>query len=101
MQYHLSALPGYRPYIGAGVNYTRSSSLKRGAAAPLAELDFQRNSLGPVVQAGIDVQLGKGWSINVDAKYVKHDTRVRLGTTTIGTFRFDPFVLGTGIGRRF
>ncbi|HWH74109.1 MAG TPA: OmpW family outer membrane protein [Methylibium sp.] len=96
LQYHLTGLPGWRPYAGVGVNYTRFSSVDLPAG-----VDIQRNSVGPAVGAGFDVPLGDGWLLNVDAKKVWIDTKVSVSGSRIGTFNVDPWLLGIGIGRRF
>lgn len=101
-QYHFTGLSGVRPYVGAGLNLTRFSSVKWDPAVQEAlDPGIQRTSLGLALQVGADVPVGGGWSINLDAKYVKLDTKVRSGASTIGTFNVDPYLLSVGIGKRF
>ena len=78
--------------MGAGVNYTRFSSVKLPAG-----LDVKRNSWGGALQVGFDYALDKNWSLNVDVKKVYIDTDVR----GVGTFKVDPVLFGVGVGYRF
>jgi outer membrane protein len=95
-QYHWP-LAGWRPYVGAGVNYTRISSvhLANGAA------DLSKNSWGLAVQAGADVLLGGGWVLNLDVKKVQIATTVSLNGVDQGKLKVDPLLVGIGIGKRF
>ncbi|MFO1219062.1 MAG: OmpW family outer membrane protein [Burkholderiaceae bacterium] len=96
-QYHFTGLGGFRPYLGAGVNYTRISNVDilSGAA------DLKRNSYGLALQAGADVPLGGGWLVNLDVKKVQIGTKVYVGGADKGKFKVDPLLVGVGIGKRF
>ena len=67
--------------------------------APPAEVE--KDSFGWTGQIGFDYALNKNWSLNVDAKYVKIDTDVKLNGSKIGHVDLDPWLLGVGIGYRF
>jgi outer membrane protein len=62
---------------------------------------------GVVAQAGVDVNLGSGWLINADVKYVTMNTNVKVsldgGTTwtKIDDLDINPWVFGVGIGKKF
>ena len=94
-QYHFP-MNGFKPYVGAGVNYTRFSSvnLKLGA-------DIEKDSWGPALQVGVDIPLSKGLYLNVDLKKVYIRTDVTLNGTKIGDFKADPLLVGVGLGWRF
>ena len=92
LQYHFTNFGAFKPYVGAGVNYTRFSSVKLPAG-----LDVKRNSWGGALQVGFDYALDKNWSLNVDVKKVYIDTDVR----GVGTFKVDPVLFGVGVGYRF
>lgn len=97
VQYHVTGLPGFRPYVGAGVNYTNISavSILNGAVG------LKHNSYGLAVQAGADIPLGGGWLINLDAKKAQIRTNVYLSGADKGKFKVDPLLLSAGVGLRF
>ena len=96
LQYHFTDLPGYRPYLGAGVTYTRLSSATLPSSATI-----DGHSWGGALQLGVDIALDRNWSVNLDVKklYVKSDVRVE--PVQIGTYKMDPVVYGLGLGYRF
>ena len=96
LQYHFDA-PGYKPYVGAGLNYTRFSSVNLSVAG--AEID--KSSVGGALQAGVDIPLGKKMYFNVDVKKIYISTDVYLSGAKQGTFKVDPLLIGVGLGWRF
>jgi outer membrane protein len=96
LQYHFTGLPGWRPYVGAGVNYTRFSNVNLPAG-----VGIDKNSVGLALGAGADVALGNGWLLNVDLKKVQIRTDVSVGGVNQGTFKIDPVLFSVGVGRRF
>ena len=107
LQWHFNPDQTFDPYVGAGINYTnmldRNLRLSRG---PLAgtRIKVDSDSWGYVLQAGLDINLKDGWSINADVKYVTIDTDVKLevaGWTKIDSLDIDPWVFGIGIGKKF
>lgn len=95
LQYHFDA-PGFKPYVGAGLNYTRFSSVKLPAG-----VDIDRNSFGPALQVGVDIPLAKNLYLNFDVKKVYIKTDVTAGGAKLGTFKVDPVLVGVGLGWRF
>ena len=96
-QYHFTGLPGYKPYVGVGINYTDISKVNLlGGAATL-----DNDSWGGALQAGVDIPLDKNWSINLDVKKVYIKSRVYAGGLNAGTLKLDPVLAGVGIGYRF
>ncbi len=92
------------PYIGAGVNYTRSfdRSLNASGVIPIR---IERSMFGLVAQAGVDINLKDGWLINADVKYVTMNTDVKAQVggvwTKIDDLDINPWVFGVGIGKKF
>jgi outer membrane protein len=102
LQYHFTDLPGFRPYLGAGVNYTRFSDVSFDAATTTAlQPSIKKNSFGVALQAGLDVPVGGGWLLNADVKKVRLSTDVSSSGKKVGNFGVDPWLLSIGVGRRF
>ena len=97
-QYHFDPLGSgaFKPYVGAGINYTRFSAVSLPAG-----VDIKRSSWGPALQVGVDIPLTKQLSLNFDLKKGYSRTDVSAGGATIGTFKADPTLLGVGLGWRF
>ena len=95
LQYHFNT-SGIKPYVGAGLNYTRFSSVK----AP-AGVDIDRNSFGAALQVGVDIPLQKNLYLNFDIKKVFIKTDVTANGAKLGSFKVDPVLVGVGLGWRF
>ena len=100
VQYHFTDLGAFKPYVGAGVNYTffsKRSNILNGAAR------VDRDSFGLAAQVGLDYALTKNWSLNFDVKYVQMNTDVTLTAsgTKVGKVNLDPMLYGIGVGYRF
>jgi len=97
LQYHFTNSSPFTPYVGAGLNYTRFSSVDLlGGGA-----DVKRNSFGPALQVGASYALTKNLSLNLDVKKVWIKTDVYAGGNKAGTFKVDPVLVGVGLGYRF
>jgi outer membrane protein len=97
LQYHFTNVQGFKPYLGAGVNYTRITNvnLLSGAAG------LEKSSWGGALQAGLDIPIDKKLSFNIDVKKVYLRTDVFSSGTNIGDFKIDPVLFGVGVGYRF
>ena len=95
-QYHFTNFGGFKPYVGAGVNYTRISSVNLPAGVTV-----DRNSFGPALQVGVDIPVAKNMYLNFDIKKVYIRTDVAAAGSKIGTFKVDPVLVGVGLGWRF
>ena len=101
LQYHFNA-PGFKPYVGAGVNYTRFSSVRFDPAVAAAlNPSIDKNSFGGALQVGVDIPLSKNLYLNVDVKKVYIKTDVFSSGTKVGTLKVDPVLVGVGLGWRF
>ena len=96
LQYHFTGLNGYKPYVGAGINYTDISKVSLPTGVTL-----DSHSWGGAFQVGVDIPLDKHWSINFDVKKVYIKTDVYSTGTSIGTLKLDPMLVGAGVGYRF
>ncbi len=95
-QYHFP-MNGFKPYVGAGVNYTRFSGVNLVGGA----VTLEKNSWGPALQVGVDIPLSKSLYLNLDLKKVYIRTDVALNGAKIGEFKADPLLVGVGLGWRF
>ena len=96
-QYHFTNFDGYKPYVGAGVNFTRISDVN------IPGFSLDNHSYGFALQAGVDVPLTKQVSLNFDVKKVQIQTSVYSASTgaSAGTLKLDPVLVGVGVGYRF
>ena len=94
-QYHFP-MNGFKPYVGAGINYTRFSSVDL-----LPGVTMDKDSWGGALQVGVDIPLTKGVYLNLDLKKVMLRTDVKLAGNKIGEFKVDPLLVGVGLGWRF
>ncbi len=102
LQYHVTDLSGWRPYVGAGLNYTNFSNVSFDPAVSAAlSPSIKRNSYGLAVQVGADVPVGGGWVLNIDLKKVQIGTDVYSFGDKVGTFKVDPVLFSLGVGKRF
>ena len=99
VQYHFDPTsPVWRPYVGAGVNYTFFYNPR----SALPGLHFS-DSFGWALQAGADVPIGGGpYFLNLDVKKIFLDTHVRaLSGAVQADAALDPWLVGAGVGVRF
>ena len=89
----------FRPYLGAGINYTKFTSVKSKLAPDVKMSD----STGLVVQAGLDYAFDKTWGLF--ASVARVDTKSKLvaaGTTVLTTeIDFRPVTYAFGLSYRF
>lgn len=97
LQYHFTDLGAYKPYVGAGLNYTKITGTNLTTGHTLDD-----SSYGAAFQAGVDVPLTKQVSLNFDVKkvYIKTDVYSSAGAN-VGTLKLDPVLVGVGVGYRF
>ncbi|MEP9349652.1 OmpW family protein [Xanthobacter sp. KR7-225] len=102
LQYHFTEFGAFKPYIGAGINYTAFFSQSTSNPA-VTQLDVN-DSFGWALQAGFDWMIDKHWGINVDVKklFLEPDFSVTVGGTRYtGTAQLNPWIFGTGVTYRF
>jgi outer membrane protein len=101
VQYHFTDFTGYKPYVGAGLNYTQITAEKISAGGGTNNVTLSDKSIGGALQAGVDIPLTKQVSLNIDVKKVYIKSHVYVGGTDVGTLKLDPVVFGVGVGYRF
>lgn len=88
-----------RPYVGAGINFTRFVKIESTLASDVQMSD----STGWAVQAGIDYALNKQWGVfaSVAALKVKSDLVAAGSTVLTTTIDFKPVVYSAGVSYKF
>ncbi|MBW2960211.1 OmpW/AlkL family protein [Mesonia aestuariivivens] len=100
-QYHYTDLGNFKPYIGAGVNYTIFYSVDEGPVADDVDYD---NSFAFAGQLGLDYMISEKWFINVDVKklFLQTDATINatsaLGATVGADVDINPWLFGVGFG---
>ncbi|MDY6950396.1 MAG: OmpW family outer membrane protein [Thermodesulfobacteriota bacterium] len=100
LQYHFMPAAQFRPYVGAGINYTIFFGEDEGDADDI-EYD---DGFGFALQAGFDWGLNDKWAINVDVKKIWLETDVAvdaLNTTVETEVDLDPWFIGVGVAYKF
>ena len=102
-QYHFTNFGAFKPYVGAGINYTRFSSAKFADLSSLGinSVGVKKSSWGGALQVGFDYALDKNWSINFDVKKVQMATKIYVNGADVGKLKIDPVLVGVGVGYRF
>ena len=98
----------WQPYVGAGVQYIAFFDEGTGdniLGASKVEID---DAFGFTLQAGVDIGLGDGWSLNFDVKKTWLDTTVTWhnnaalgGVNVVGDADVDPWIFSAGVCYRF
>jgi outer membrane protein len=97
-QYHFTQFGPLKPYVGAGVNYTRFGSRNLGSAD---QYSVEKSSIGYAAQIGADYMLTKNWGINLDVKYLQIKTDVISGGASVGTLDLSPIATSVGVTYKF
>lgn len=102
LQYHFYPNKTWKPYVGAGVNYTVFYNENAG---PTVKGISYKNNFGVAAQLGVDVNISKNLFLNLDVKqiFLQTDatvdgTNLAPGLTIPANVKLNPFLLGFGIG---
>lgn len=107
LQYRFDRIGGFQPYVGAGGQWIHYWSGKGDNALGATDVDID-DSFGWALQAGIDYDLGSGWSLNLDVKKTWVDTTITWknaagvgGQDIKANVGLDPWWLTASVGYRF
>ena len=114
LQYHFDQFGAFKPYIGAGVNYTvffnnSAANAPAAIAGPPAIVATTTNlhvsnAWGGAVQFGFDYMIDRHWGLNVDVKklWLRPDYSATVsGLPVTGTAHIDPWLVGAGVTYKF
>lgn len=104
-QYHFFTDEVFKPYVGAGVNYTIFYNEKQGSAVKGIEY---KNTFGYAFQAGFDLMINDKFFINADVKKLFLKTDVTVDASNLATglsipadVEINPWLIGLGFGMKF
>lgn len=98
LQYHFTNFEGFKPYVGAGVNYTIYYNEDAGSQQSLKVDD----AFGVAFQAGVDIPIDSRWGVNFDVKKIFVDADAKWNGGAIrGNIDLDPWIFGAGVSYRF
>lgn len=100
LQYHFTDFGAFKPYVGAGINYTIFFDTKADSADSLDVKD----AWGFALQAGFDYMFDAHWGLNVDVKklFLEPNFDVTVaGSPLTGTADLNPWIIGLGVTYRF
>ncbi len=102
LQYHFNPDGRFRPYIGAGVNYTTFLNEDTKGALAGADLELD-DSWGPAGQIGIDFgsAVNDNWFLNLAVRYIDIDSDAQLNGGELGEVEIDPIIYQAQVGYRF
>jgi outer membrane protein len=87
------------PYVGFGINYVIPFNDKADGVMNVTDFHIS-SSVGWTAQAGADYSLGNNWYLNLDFKFAKVDTDMRINGVKY-KLDINPYIIGTGVGYRF
>jgi outer membrane protein len=96
-----------RPYIGAGINYTRffQASLTNQTQSELGARDLNLDdSVGLALRAGLDWKLRNGWFLNTSVSRIDMNTTVNFQTAAdrfAGNKELNPWIYMFTLGHKF
>jgi outer membrane protein len=100
LQYLFLPQSKVRPYVGAGLNATIFFNESTRGALAGQKLSLG-NSFGPAVQAGVDIDLDRGWFLGLDARWLDIQSHAHLSGANLGDVKINPLAFGVTVGHRF
>lgn len=101
LQYHFAPEASVRPFVGAGINYTKFFSEKTEGALDGVDINLD-DSWGWALEAGVDVDIASDWFLSGQIFYIAIDTTAELagGAASIDV-DINPWVFMASVGRTF
>ncbi len=99
VNWHFNPNGVWRPYVGAGVNYTLFSGEETRGALSGSDLSLD-DSIGAAGQVGIDVG-ERNWFFNAVVRYIDMGSDIELDGADLGSIDINPWVYGVHVGYRF
>ncbi|WP_108861591.1 OmpW family protein [Ruegeria sp. Alg231-54] len=96
LNYHFPTNSAWKPYVGAGLNYT----IFFDEQSALGDLKVD-DSFGVSLQAGLDYMVSDNGAVRLNVRWFDIDTDVKLNGTKIGKADIDPFLVGVSYVHKF
>ena len=99
LQYHFDTQSAFRPYVGAGLNYTLffDEEIDSAVASDLS-LDA---SFGLAAQLGADFDISDTMFLNFDLRWIDINTDAELDGSALEEVEIDPMVYSLTLGWKF
>ena len=104
-QYHLHVNDVFKPYVGAGINYTFFYSEDEGPVVKGIDYD---SAVGFALQGGFDLMITDRFFLNIDYKKLFLNTDVTVDASNLATgleipadVDIDPDIFAFGVGMKF
>ena len=100
LQYHFGEPGAFRPFVGAGINYTWTYDERE--TGPIAGTRLKLgNSVGAAAQVGFLTELSETLHLVGDLRWVDINASVSVDRNRVGEVAVDPLVYGLYLGWRF
>lgn len=100
LQYHFDTGGAFKPYVGAGLNYTLFFDEK--TTGPLSGLSLKLDdSVGFAAQLGADFDLSDRMFVNFDVRWIDINTDAELEGAPLEEVEIDPLVYSLTLGWSF
>jgi outer membrane protein len=113
LQYHLPTATPFKPYVGAGANYTIFYGVNKGSV--VQDISY-KNKFAFAAQAGVDYDISKNLFLNLDLKKLLLSTKATVNAANLtpagnpalapvlgsinADVKINPWIVGFGIGYR-
>ncbi len=96
LNYHFPTASAWKPYLGAGVNYT----IFFDEDSSLGDLEVD-NTWAVAVQGGLDYQISERGAARLNLRWIGLEPDVKLDGNKIGEAEIDPILVSVGYVHRF
>ncbi|WP_170422581.1 OmpW/AlkL family protein [Ruegeria arenilitoris] len=96
LNYHFPTNSAWKPYVGAGLNYTFFFDEQ----SALGDLKVD-DSFGVSLQAGLDYMVSDNGAVRLNVRWFDIDSDVKLNGTNIGKAEIDPILVGVSYVHKF
>jgi outer membrane protein len=101
LQYHFDTAGKFRPYVGAGLNYTIFFDEDTTGALAGTDLDLD-DSFGLAAQLGTDIDISETMFLNIDIRWMDIDADAEVSPIGLSIdVEVDPMVYSLALGWKF